>query len=573
MNPVKGELVMRTIWLVVIILITLPAYALAQNSQTPKGAEGQASSTPSAGKPDVIEVGPKVSDGSITIVSKDERIGLIAVIAVPPSTMAKQRYTDGTPGPHLLPAFATRLKDSQFCIVRALIQIPCKSLLLRALELGFEANGKATPIACEYSTPYGEVRPINQMPGVWSGAEAYPVIIFMGSQYAYGTKLAEHRDGLSLFQKECAAEGPKNFFPFDLVYELPTGTKVAEIRFSWIKDQQDATGKATNKDVATIGKVTVTAEQTPIMQGKETLLTAKKGQAFDVSEVKGDWYGVLPSHGWIHKANVRFEPVAPGPIQKAEAPALATSADGAVPEWAKVSQLQIDSARRVGVPVTKELDLGGGVTMRLVLIPAGKFMMGDGEDRHEVTISKPFYMGVTEVTMAQYQAVMGTILNLPRSSKPMQTMTWSIATDFCKRLSDKSRQTLRLPTEAEWEYACRAGTQTAFSFGDDPSALGDYAWWARNSGDTTHPVGQKKPNPWGLYDMHGNAAECCADWYADYPKGPVTDPSGPATVTGKRVVRGGWCVMNDPRYFQCARREGLDSRSGPYGFRCAMTLP
>jgi formylglycine-generating enzyme required for sulfatase activity len=243
------------------------------------------------------------------------------------------------------------------------------------------------------------------------------------------------------------------------------------------------------------------------------------------------------------------------------------------------------------------LDLGGGVTMKMVLIRPGKFMMGSpdsehgrGKDeapQHEVTISKPFYMGVTEVTQAQYQAVMG---RNPSSFKgpanPVDGVSWDEAAKFCKKLSEKTRQTVRLPTEAEWEYACRAGTQTAFSFGDDPSALGDYAWWAGNSDKTPHPVGQKKPNSWGLYDMHGNVWEWCADWYGEYPAGPATDPSGPATAgepgmetsRGNRVLRGGSWHYIDARDFRCACRYRCDAgvpagRSDLEGFRCARTLP
>jgi len=185
------------------------------------------------------------------------------------------------------------------------------------------------------------------------------------------------------------------------------------------------------------------------------------------------------------------------------------------------------------------LDLGGAVTMKLVLIRPGKFMMGEEKDRHEVTLSKPFYMGVTEVTQAQYQAVMGTNpSNFKGETNPVETVSWNDATEFCKKLSEQTRRAVRLPTEAEWEYACRAGTATAFSFGDADSTLGDYAWYTSNSGSTTHPVGQKKPNAWGLYDMHGNVWEWCADWYGDYPKGAVTDPQGPASGTA-RVLRGG----------------------------------
>ena len=317
---------------------------------------------------------------------------------------------------------------------------------------------------------------------------------------------------------------------------------------------------------AVIGKATVTAEQAPVMQGKDTVLTAKKGDVFDVNEIAGDWYGVLPSRGWIHKANVRYEASLPrGTANPRETPAAAQPAP---------------AAPTAAAPAEVALDLGSGVTMKMVLIRPGKFMMGEGTvppfgPQHEVILSNPFYMGVTEVTQAQYEAVMGT--NPSRfkgATNPVETVSWNDATEFCKKLSEKTRQAVHLPTEAEWEYACRAGTQTAYSFGDAPSALGDYAWWGKNGGMTTHPVGQKKPNAWGLYDMHGNVWEWCADWYADYPKGPVTDPAGPATG-GARVFRGGSWLFVVTDYFRCAYRyfNVPTLRFSNFGFRCARTLP
>ena len=194
------------------------------------------------------------------------------------------------------------------------------------------------------------------------------------------------------------------------------------------------------------------------------------------------------------------------------------------------------------LPREMTLDVGNGVTMKLVLIPAGKFLMGEeGPQKREVTISKPFYMGMTEVTQAQYEAVMGkNPSNFKGGTYPVETVSWNDATEFCKKLSEKTQQAVRLPTEAEWEYACRAGSKTGFSFGDAESALGDYAWYHGNSGGTTHPVGQKKPNAWGLYDMHGNVWEWCADWYGDYAKGAATNPSGPASGSFRVLRSGGW---------------------------------
>jgi formylglycine-generating enzyme required for sulfatase activity len=161
------------------------------------------------------------------------------------------------------------------------------------------------------------------------------------------------------------------------------------------------------------------------------------------------------------------------------------------------------------------------------------------------------------------------------ATNPVEMVSWNEATEFCKKLSEKTGNSVRLPTEAEWEYACRAGTKTAFSFGDSPAALDDYAWHPRNSDAMSHPVGKKKPNAWGLYDMHGNVFEWCADWYGVYPEGPATDPSGPATGE-KRVLRGGSWYRDAIAYsFQCAERDCYDPSGRTFndGFRCAMTLP
>jgi formylglycine-generating enzyme required for sulfatase activity len=266
---------------------------------------------------------------------------------------------------------------------------------------------------------------------------------------------------------------------------------------------------------------------------------------------------------------------ASAPNEKAKAPAVAKPADEAVPAWAKVSQLQIDSAGKVGVPVAKELDLGGKVTMKLVLVPAGTFMLGEEKDQHEVTLSKPFYMGVTDVTQAQYEAVIGTNPSQFKGpTNPVEMVSWTDATEFCKKLSEKARQAVRLPTEAEWEYACRAGAKTPFCFGDADEGLGDYAWYSANSDQKTHPVGQKKPNAWGLYDVHGNLWQWCADWYGDYPKGAVTDPQGAASGS-RRVLRGG-CWFSSPEHCRAAYRVSIDPGSRlssyGYGFRVVVSL-
>jgi len=235
-------------------------------------------------------------------------------------------------------------------------------------------------------------------------------------------------------------------------------------------------------------------------------------------------------------------------------------------------------------PTTLTLDLGESVTMTLVLIRPGKFMMGSpGSERgrhpnqgpqHGVTISKPFYLGVTEVTQAQYQAVMGADPSQFKGpTNPVESVSWEEAVEFCRRLSEKTRKAFRLPTEAEWEYACRAGSKTGFSFGDSDNALAEYAWYKGNSAGTSHPVAQKKPNAWGLCDMHGNVWEWCADSYGSYASGASTDPQG-AGSGGTRVVRGGSWSDSDTDLFRCAYRLNIDPSSRQYatlGFRCART--
>ena len=276
----------------------------------------------------------------------------------------------------------------------------------------------------------------------------------------------------------------------------------------------------------------------------------------------------------IQQAVSEESPKSKTSVATATAPAAAPT-----PSAAPTASAAPTTSAAVSGPATQPakelaLDLGGGVTMKLALLAAGKFMMGEGKDRHEVTLSKPFYMGVTEVTQAQYEAVMGTNpSHFKGATNPVEMVSWNDAAEFCKKLSEKTRQAVRLPTEAEWEYACRAGTTTQFCFGDDDSALGDYAWYEVNSGDTTHPVGQKKPNAWGLYDMHGNVWEWCADWYDDYPKAPVTDPQGPPSGTYRVLRAGAWVSL--PSSCRSANRNFYApiARTNYYGFRVVASVP
>jgi formylglycine-generating enzyme required for sulfatase activity len=247
------------------------------------------------------------------------------------------------------------------------------------------------------------------------------------------------------------------------------------------------------------------------------------------------------------------------------------------------------------------------VGMKLVLVPEGEFLMGspasDGDatdtqmPQHRVRLTRPFFLGATEVTQGQYLAVTGANPSRFNGSEdlPVENVSWFDAVNYCNALSRKEGLTpfyrvqgetvevpdwnatgYRLPTEAEWEYACRAASTTLYSFGDDAAGLGAFAWYAGNSrtGNVRlpQPVGQKRPNAWGLYDMHGNVEEWCWDGYeADYyiKPPPASDPLGPSQ-TASRVNRGG-CWRLTPQRCRSAFRVGQapGNRSAVLGFRVA----
>jgi formylglycine-generating enzyme required for sulfatase activity len=201
------------------------------------------------------------------------------------------------------------------------------------------------------------------------------------------------------------------------------------------------------------------------------------------------------------------------------------------------------------------LDLGNGVNLELLKIPAGEFLMGtrdsgflfDEDERpmHRVTISRPFHIGKYEVTQAQWAAVMGGNPSRHKGDQlPVHDVTWDSCREFCSRLGERTGRTVRLPTEAEWEHACRAGTETLFSFGDNQDDMGAYGWYQDNTENAPELVGTRQPNPWGLHDMHGNVFEWCADWFDSTYYGWSTekDPAGPQAGE-KRVMRGGCWYM------------------------------
>jgi formylglycine-generating enzyme required for sulfatase activity len=237
-------------------------------------------------------------------------------------------------------------------------------------------------------------------------------------------------------------------------------------------------------------------------------------------------------------------------------------------------------------PMKTTLDLGGGVKLELVLAPAGKFVMGspnteakrskNESPQREVAISKAFFIGAYEVTQEQFESVMGVNPSKFKGARnPVENVNWDEAVKFCQKLAAKTGKTCRLPTEAEWEYACRAGSKTAYCNGDDAEGLKKVGWCSYDgkwgSAKTTKPVGSFQPNAWGLYDMHGNVWEWCSDWYAEtYSGAGDTDPHGPPE--GKfRVIRGG--VWNDfPYDCRSAKREWRDpaKRTNGFGIRVVM---
>jgi len=298
----------------------------------------------------------------------------------------------------------------------------------------------------------------------------------------------------------------------------------------------------------------------------------------------------------------REAPVAP--------PAAAAAPSAPAPAIAQFDeriarQYQTLWAKYLRLPVVQVNSIG----MRLVLIPPGEFDMGSSPSeieqlvgqtkalgmahgeiqsllsegpQHRVKITRPFYLGMCEVTQAEYRQVTGTNPSGFANSgatAPVENVSWNDAQDFCRRLSEARTEkdagrVYQLPTEAQWEYACRAGTTTRYHFGNHESNAAGYAWFPRNSGRTTHAVGQRMPNAWGLHDMLGNVWEWCADWYdAEYYKhSPASDPTGPPDGKARSFRGGSWLRL--PDYASCAYRNyrAPEYRRDATGFRVAVTL-
>jgi formylglycine-generating enzyme required for sulfatase activity len=267
-----------------------------------------------------------------------------------------------------------------------------------------------------------------------------------------------------------------------------------------------------------------------------------------------------------------------------------------LPEAMKASDLEeakrLDAARKVIDAEITELEHGGApghpnaasyagtnkLGIKFIRIERGEFDMGSpdteagreaNETPHHVKITKPFLMAATPVTQAQWKAVMGTNPSHSKGDdRPVDTVSWNDAVAFCEKLSINERRHYRLPTEAEWEYACRAGTQTPFA---GTGELADMGWFSSNSDQQTHPVAQKKPNDWGLYDMHGNVWQWCSDGYGPYG-GDAVDPKGAKDTTSRMNRGGGWSEV--PSHCRAAYRKwnAPGAWDGRIGFRICLDM-
>lgn len=285
---------------------------------------------------------------------------------------------------------------------------------------------------------------------------------------------------------------------------------------------------------------------------------------------------VLTGFVWTLAAGTSVAQPAPG---RAVAPFDADQAREHQETWAEHHDLPVETINDIG--------------MVFVLIPPGEFTMGSPESdpaarasempQRVVEITRAFYLGKYPVTQEQWVAVMGRNPSyFTGTARPVESVAWVDCQKFLRKLNERHESNedrrFRLPTEAEWEYACRAGSTTRFSFGDEVDDLDRYAWHGENSGGRTWAVRLKEPNAWGLYDMHGNVWEWCYDWFDRfyYKDAPAEDPTGPDTGR-RRVLRGGsWSHGGYPNYFRSAARylgEPDHRRLDFDGFRAVWTIP
>jgi len=258
---------------------------------------------------------------------------------------------------------------------------------------------------------------------------------------------------------------------------------------------------------------------------------------------------------------------------------------GEFPRW-DGKESMADYAKRAKLEPTLTLDLGG-VTWEGMLIPAGSFVMGSPpgeaktekeallETQHTVTLTEPFYLGKFELTQAQYEKVTGMNPSVQKGDRlPVHKVSWQDAQEFCEKMSALVKRSVQLPTEAQWEYACRAGTTTAYHSGGQIADLNRVGWHNGNSGGKPHPCGELAPNAWGLYDMHGNIREFVRDMFVEAPLADATDPTGPKDGDPKNhVVRGGAYTANAATALNCRSAVRRPTENlGATGFRIMVPV-
>ena len=393
-------------------------------------------------------------------------------------------------------------------------------------------------------------------------------------------RIAEVAEIAKAFEAAKAAKVTLEKTPDDPEANLVTGKYLCFVKGDWDKGLlmlalgSDEKLKALAKQE--LDGAASSAEQAKLGDGWWELAETQEGRAKkQVQRRPVHWYRqALPGLSGLMKDKVEKRLAKlDEPPSKADATAAPIGPQMAVAPFdeQKAKEHQEAWAKYLHVPVVQTNSIG----MKLVLIPPGEFEMGSpkelieeelrlhGGDRwyrdhlpgegpqHRVRITKPYWLGATDVTQGEYQRVMGSNPSKFQGDpkRPVEQVSWDDAVEFCRKLSElpgekAAKRRYGLPTEAQWEYACRAGTTTRWYSGDDEAGLVDVAWFDKNAGGQTHPVGQKKPNAWGLYDMHGNVWEWCQDWYDReyYAKSPTDDPAGPSGGSD-RVLRGGsWNV-------------------------------
>lgn len=242
----------------------------------------------------------------------------------------------------------------------------------------------------------------------------------------------------------------------------------------------------------------------------------------------------------------------------------------------EAARRQAETAAALGIPKDVSIDIGNKLMMKFVLVPAGEFVMGD--QKRQVTLTKPYYISVYKVTQAQYQKIMGKNTSTYKGANfPIAAVSWDDATEFCAKVSEKTHRKVNLPTEAQWECMCRAGTNTAYFFGDDENKLPEYAWGVFNWGGTMHPVGVKKPNAFGIYDVHGLMWEWTRGYFSNLDPSKAVDPEDAASGS-QHIARGG-TYRTRPGFMKSSVRLAANVKPGDkqdgadrFGFRVEMDV-